>query len=363
VNKKAAKCTLLIGLTCLILTTGSGCDGALDVIEEDPVSGEELVSVADAPSAVEAEQTITPADPADLDADYYIDYESGTIPIGNLPIGTRVVDPSWVWEFRLGFSYSNNDWPPVPPEIKPVTWIIVAKDHYENLDPHITLLTEELIGFYPFDDSNNRGHEKEFFGHNHWGESGTTNANNGLRPWLNSTGIHSGEGFYRAFSDSFKEAMLTTTVVNSEWQKGTAYSTQDKVFIPSTTELGDTAHFCTYRIGTVYPYFQGESNEKRISRQVQIIEQLEDELLQEYLQALIQTDVIVHGGETWNYWTRSPATYGGSHVRYVTENGDFYDYRNHSSDEFYGDFAFYGTKGVRPVLNFKSEILVTEIRN
>ncbi len=75
----------------------------------------------------------------------------------------------------------------------------------------------------------------------------------GLRPWLNSTGIHAGEGFYRAFSENFRSAVLNSDLPNREWQNGSDYSTQDKVFIPSTTELGDTKHEETYPIGSVYP--------------------------------------------------------------------------------------------------------------
>jgi hypothetical protein len=140
-------------------------------------------------------QTFDPAVIAALDADYYIDYTGGTIPIGDLPIGARVVDPSWEWEFRTGDNYSGSG------AVKPVTWIAVAKDHYDGLQPHVTLLAEELIGKHAFDDSTNRGSR---YGLNHWGDSGINNASRGLRPWLNSSGIHSGEGFYRAFSESFK---------------------------------------------------------------------------------------------------------------------------------------------------------------
>ena len=52
---------------------------------------------------------IDPSVIAGLDADYYIDYKGGTIPIGDLPIGARVVDPSWEWEYRLGVNYSDID--------------------------------------------------------------------------------------------------------------------------------------------------------------------------------------------------------------------------------------------------------------
>jgi len=35
-----------------------------------------------------------------LKADYMIDYREGSIPLSDLEIGARVVDPTWYWEFR-----------------------------------------------------------------------------------------------------------------------------------------------------------------------------------------------------------------------------------------------------------------------
>ena len=115
----------------------------------------------------------------------------------------------------------------------------MARDRYSGLGPHVTLFSEELIRLFPFDNSTNRSGQ---YGNNHWGESGTGDATRGLRPWLNSTGIHSGEGFYRAFSESFKGALRDTTVSNRDWEDGSAYSTSEHVFIPSSTELGDEDH-------------------------------------------------------------------------------------------------------------------------
>jgi len=252
-------------------------------------------------------------------ADYYIDYDNGTISLGDLPIGARVIDPSWEWEFRTGPSYilkSNN-------KTKPVTWIVVAKDHYEGLGPHVTLLSEELIGSFPFDDSTDRASS---WGSNHWGDSGTTNADHGLRPWLNSTGIHSGEGFYQVFSENFKQAVMTTTVPNREWQNGSAYSTQDNVFIPSTTELGDTEHNRTYQIGAVYPYFQESNDELRTA---------------------------MLAGEDRRYWTRSPSINPNNYVRFVSPDGGLNSH-----------ISVYNTLyGVRPALNLKFDTLVSEIRD
>jgi len=278
---------------------GSGMD------EQTPDDAAEVPPQTDAPAVI-----------AGLDADYHIDYENGTIPIGDLPIGARVVDPSWEWEFRTGDNYWGSG------KVTTVTWIVVAKDHYDGLEPHVTLLADELIGKHTFDNSTTRGTP---FGSNHWGDSGTANASHGLRPWLNSTGIYSNGGFYRAFSESFKAAVLATTVPNKEWKNGTAYSTEDYVFLPSTTELGDSVHFQTYRIGSVYPYFSGADDAKRLA----------------YL-----------GGEEWWYVTRSPASNLGFFVRFV-----------HLAGQFRGNYATDVHYGVRPAMNLKSEILVSEIRN
>jgi len=231
-----------------------------------------------------------------LDADYYIDYANGTIPIGDLPIGARVVDPSWEWEFRTGRDYA----PEEGNQTKPVTWIVVAKDHYEGLGSHVTLLTVALIGRHAFTSVERR---------NHWGDSD-------LRSWLNYAGFH------QAFSESFKSVVLNTTLPNKEWENGSAYSINDKVFIPSTTELGDIEHKGTYQIGFAYNYFQGAGKAKRVT---------------------------LLDGEPLCYWMRSPDSNRSFAVRSV-----------HSFGAFNYNIATYDF-GVRSALNLKSGTMVSEI--
>ncbi len=197
----------------------------------------------------------------------------------------------------------------------------MAKDHYEGLEPHVTLLTEELLGRFSFDDSTDRG---SIYGSNHWGDSGITNADRGLRPWLNSTGIHSGEGFYQTFSENFKSSVLKTDLPNKEWKNGSAYNTNNHVFIPSTTELGDTENKWTYPIGKTYAYFQGAGDVKRVAELA---------------------------GEIRWYWTRSPDSLSGSRVRNVRSASSFYFYYSANNADV----------GVRPALNLKSETMVSEI--
>jgi len=251
------------------------------------------------------------------EAVYYIDYTGGTIPLGKLLIGSRVVDPTWQWEFKTGKNYTGKG------ELKPVTWIIVAKDHYEMKEAHVTLLSEELIGRHLFD--NSKGWFDLTSGKNHWGASGKGKNDRGLRPWLNSIGIHMGEGFYRTFSERFKKTALTTNLPNRKWKPGIAYNTEDKVFLPSTTELGDVAQRYTYRVGTTYPYFQGKESSKRVARL---------------------------NGKAQLYWTRSPDSFSVFDVRGVIFTGGFFNICANDDGV-----------AVRPALNLKSEILVSEIRN
>jgi len=263
-----------------------------------------------------------------------------TQPVGNLEVGDRVVDSSWEWEFRTGnnYEYQHGD------ETAPVTWIVVADNHYDVEDgqDHVTLLAEDLVCLHAFDDSTDREGD---WGSNHWGESGTTDAQYGIRPFLNSRGNndnqeydnnewengeeneeveYAGEGFYSAFGEDFREAVVTTEVPNDDEEEG-MYVTEDKVFLPSTTEYGDEDHDYTEPIGEVYPYFEDTGKEERI------------------------TDLA--GEPTW-YWTRSPHFSRADTVRGVNSSGSF--------TQGYASTSYHG---VRPALNVKADTLVSEFPN
>ncbi len=119
--------------------------------------------------------------------------------------------------------------------------------------------------------------------------------------------------------------MLITPLPNRNWESGNAYSTSDHVFIPSSTELGDSEHKFTYQIGNSYPYFSGASNAKRVA----------------WL-----------GVEKYWYWTRSPDFEGGHFVRIALDIGDYK-----------GINAYHHALGVRPALNLKADTPVSEILN
>jgi hypothetical protein len=236
-----------------------------------------------------------------------------TMPISKVEIGDRVIDNSWQWEFRTGDDYTYQ-----PGDVtKPVVWIVVAKDHY-GPGSGVTLLSEETIGSFVFDNSTDRGHVYDWHGYNHWGDSGKANADRGLRPWLNSTGIHREEGLYKLFSEAFKKAVLTTSIPNKKWKYGDVYNTRDNVFIPSITELGGALN-SDYQIGTAYPYFANINS---------------SDYFVEYNENIAFSN-------QW-YWTRTVSQYDGHIVRL----GSF-------GNHLFGEWPFYWdaniSAGVRPL--------------
>ncbi len=299
-------CSAVIAI--ILLFTITGCSNQVEPIVET----EELLNDQ------ETEKIVTEPVAEDTYPIYYIDPEYGTIPLKEVPFGARIIDFTWEWDYRAGINYTNKagDYP------RAVKWIVVAKDHYKGIEPHITLLSEEIIGFFAFDDSSRSA--DNVWGNNNWGTSGTANATLGIRPWLNSTGIHKGEGFYQACSENFKSNIVNTFVPNCDWENGNSYTTEDKVFVPSTTELGDILHDYTYPIGEIYPYFAEVNGEKRVA---------------------------IFRGYPNSYLTRSPVTYDTEdYIFTVDSDGVFYRY----------EAVYYGDLGVRPAVNLSSNVLVSE---
>ena len=282
---------------------------------------------------------------------YKIDYENGNIHIGEISIGSIASDPSWEWEFRTGNDYNEmllnrTDGTHTDSEKKPVTWIVVAKDHYSDLVPHVTLLAEELIGKFCFDVRKKRHRFiflSELCGEVMWSLSGDFDAKRGLRSWLNSTGIHSKEGFYQAFSGNFAKTVLTTHVPCRDIH-GKKYTTQDKVFVPSTKELGDTLEgvvdpdeIARLSAGAMYKYFSDAENEDAFDYYA--------------YHKTIPKRLAKLADNYWRYWTRSIG-HCLLDVHSVTQNG-----------VFNSDNPICGWCGVRPVLNIKAETLVSKIKH
>lgn len=279
---------------------------------------------------------------------------TGTVEVlADLQIGDRVVDTSWEWEHKQGANYSDVNWkgdPVEAGEVKPVVWIVVAKDHYDGMPSHVTLMSEQLIGLHAFDDSTDRGSRTGSRGTAHWGDSGTTNAEHGLRPFLNSLPkdegySYAGEGFYSAFSNAFKADVLLTTVPNmtkfdsegnwsadNPWRE---YTTQDYVFVLSGTEAIKEPSSNDPVIGKLLPYF--DPNHSSYPQDGLAIWQFES--------GLQNVDL---GQEQHMWWGRSPDYWGLESVGMPPTGSST---------------AGFSEGGVRPVVNLAANVKVSETPN
>ena len=250
-------------------------------------------------------------------------------PISNLKVGDKVMDPSWNWEHRVlmdNYTKHSND------ITKPVTWVVVAKNHYSDSKSfstgfapgnHVTLLTEQLIAKYAFDDSTN----VHSAGRNAWIYSGAPNAEHGARKFLN-------EVFYNEMSAAFKSVVIETKLVNRAWDSGDYYLTDDKVFLPSSTELGDQAHNNTYEIGKNWGVFKSDA------------------------MRTAEAEYFLFGGsgtttDKDNYWTRSPDSRLIFDVKFVSAiTGEIQEIQ-----------ASNGYVALRPVVNINAATRVSMTAN
>ncbi len=233
------------------------------------------------------------------------------ISIDNLHIGDRVVDSSWEWGYRTNSNYTGSG------ELKPVTWVVVAKDHYDVPGglSHVTLMADELVARYAFDDSTDRCRQMPDKGNSSWRDSGTTDAQHGLRPFLNSV-------FRGAMSESFRSSVIKTELVNANAITGEIYVTEDYVFVPSQTELGGSGRDITVT-GDVLAFFDAGAE-------------------------LVDLRVASIDNEANPYWTRSSSAAFSYLVRFVHSDGKTYRY-----------YANEDSFGVRPLVNVTAQLKVS----
>ena len=248
--------------------------------------------------------------------------------IGDLPIGSLVVDSSWEWEVRANPGYSGSGIK------KPVVWIVVAKDHYdvEGDVSHVTLLSKEILGRYTFDNSTDRGSE---YGINHWGDSGTTNATRGIRTFLQNV-------FLPEFSNGFNSLVLTTNLPSAHSMTNEIYYTQDKVFIPCRSEIDRDLRYFT-PAGSIFEYFDLDDVWERFGRR------------KAQLLGLSASDSdYADFDDYWNYLTRTPSSGELSFIYRVVLDGNY-------SVGNSGDTT--GFWGIRPIVNISSSTVVSEETN
>lgn len=101
--KRVQLSIFVFGLGWIMAAACFGCGSASDMDLEG--TGQEEVPPDEGIEATG--QELDSSENVTIDADYFIDYENGTIPLSKMPIGARVVDPSWEWEYKLGVNHSD----------------------------------------------------------------------------------------------------------------------------------------------------------------------------------------------------------------------------------------------------------------
>lgn len=260
--------------------------------------------------------------------------------LSSLPVGAKVKD--------VGSRYNNKD----------IIFTIAAKKHSGYPTNSVTLITERIISLKCFDakEANNPDSNRKSYGNNRYLHSN-------IRQWLNSdkvswyTSQHSYDapptdanvwsnyneydqekGLLAYLTDNFKNAILPTTlkVVKNTVTDGGGYETvTDKVFLPSKFEVGLGTENGIEE-GDIFPLFINDESRKAYPTAEAVANS-------EY------TNSGLSSTKPWYYWLRSPYS-GNSYVsRYV-----------YSSGGLSNNVAYYGNYGVRPALNLKSEIFVSD---
>ena len=240
---------------------------------------------------------------------------------------------------------------------KPIIWKIADKNHPGYPANSVTLITERILALKAFDaiESGNSDSNRRSYGNNRWIFSN-------IRQWLNSgaaagkwySAQHSADapptnanvwsnyneydqeaGFLSGFSASFLAALLTTThtVGKSNTDGGGTETCTDKIFFASCTEVGLSGdHTCGSKLALF------SDNNSRLAKPT-----AEAVSKSEY------TNSSFNANAAWYYWLCDAVASYSYNVRSVDSSGAL----NYHS-------AYNGLRGVRPLCNLKSEILVSD---
>ncbi len=243
-----------------------------------------------------------------------------------------------------------------------IPWRIVAKNHSGFPSNSVTLMANNIIDLRAFDaaEPNNSNSDRKSYGNNNWRYSN-------LRLWLNSsagagswysaqhsadhtpdnsytnynTGYSGRPGFLYNFSEAERNILMSTTtrtINNTVVDGGGSYTTSDKIFLPSETEVG-IGNEGSVAEGVIFEYFKNSNSRVAIVQEEAYIASLSSSKPSSLTSA-------------WYYWLRTPGVGHSYIVRFVGTDGSLsYSY------------AYYGYIGVRPCLNLPASTVVTKFRD
>lgn len=256
--------------------------------------------------------------------------------LSDLPIGSLVKDPNSTF---LG---------------SPIIWKIADKNHTGYPDNSVTLITDKSVAIRAFDakEPSNSNNDRQSYGNNRYSLAN-------IRQWLNSdaevgmwySAQHSADqapnstdyvsfneysdnaGFLNGFSESFKRALLETTLtvgLNAITDGGGSETVIDKIFLASNTEVG-LENQNNIVEGILLSIFSDDA-----SRVASVTaEGLEDDAS--------------NGSSTRTWLLRTPVITSSRSVCCV-----------HHTGSLFNGGCYAGGYGVRPLCNLKSTIVVSD---
>ena len=240
---------------------------------------------------------------------------------------------------------------------KAIVWKIADKNHTGFPANSVTLITDRIISLKCFDaiEAGNSDSNRRSYGNNRWIYSN-------IRRWLNSNAAagawyaaqHSADapptnanvwsnyneydqeaGFLAGFSANFIAALLSTTrtVGKAQVDGGGTETCTDKIFFATSTEVGLTGDVTA---GSKLALFTDDNSRKAMPT----------------AEAVTKSEYTASGlsaTQAWYWWLADAYASYSYNVRGVNSSGAMSWGR-----------AYHGSRGVRPLCNIKSDILVSD---
>lgn len=240
---------------------------------------------------------------------------------------------------------------------KAIVWKIADKNHAGYPANSVTLITERIISLKCFDakESGNSDSNRKSYGNNRWiyanirqwlnsqaaagqwysAQHGQDAPPSNANVWDNYNEYQQEAGFLAGFSANFLAALLTTTrtVGKAQVDGGGTESCTDKIFLATCTEVGLSGDVTA---GSKLAIFSNDA-----SRQAKPTAEAVSK--SEY------TNSSLNANSPWYWWLADAYASDSYYVRDV-----------HSSGALDWDAAYNGGRGVRPLCNIKSDILVSD---
>lgn len=240
---------------------------------------------------------------------------------------------------------------------KAIVWKIADKNHAGYPANSVTLITERIISLKCFDakESGNSDGNRKSYGNNRWiyanirqwlnsqaaagqwysAQHGQDAPPSNANVWDNYNEYQQEAGFLAGFSANFLAALLTTThtVGKAQVDGGGTESCTDKIFLATCTEVGLSGDVTA---GSKLAIFSNDA-----SRQAKPTAEAVSK--SEY------TNSSLNANSPWYWWLADAYASDSCGVRRVNSSG-----------ALVWDNACRGNRGVRPLCNIKSDILVSD---